>query len=850
MPNLIAYGLGTKNTKSTVQMFINPYADGMKEGQNTSTWTSVDLAQLEFPVAAHYADITGNGFNDVIICDKYGPSMDDIWPDGGRVSWLENRGDQEHGDWTLHVIGNSPGMHRLKTGYFTRRDRIQICAVPIVVASSDLETPAPVTIFTAPDDPRNHDGLWPSEVVTKEHLVHEVVVIPAEGHDQFDRVLLAGRDGVYLIWFNGRVWEKFSVGEGLPRTSDNPFWGAGSVAVGRIDGDYAGYIASTEAFHGNTVSVYVKPSEDSVDGIVGNKWQRKVLDDYGPLNPKHTGSIHQVVCADIDGDGCDEFLVAMMGSDPPDFDRTGVWCYKYWTFTKTKLSSISAGRIATGHFMAPNPTDFATISYSVPGYFESPNPSVNIFLSTGILAEKLDEEICFRVVRAGSTRFTSEMEFLDVAGRKMTLVVLPPNRTLQLPAGDTPTAVKVMAGSVSWSDTSLEAQKDIHFLAPRPFEVQSMIVSADSLRSGDEGAIFVLFKPSDTSAKPPFSSMEQLEAQNILPAFVPDDVRAMKFPWVKVQDRPWAHGRFKGLEFYNLVGWHVRFADDSADELAHVQMWTAGVGVSAGFHNHVEKSFCEIHACISNGTGRGGMRWATVPDDEFDPANPDLSKTELLVVPDLHEHGALWHTQGDGYPQIRVNDTVDYPWHAWLAGDGDGDEQSFDVWVAFEFPSFGTYSPSPLPEVVKPGQRYVIQVPSTDRFIGLENGSSTDGTLAAAYRKPIVESQQWIVSRVPGTDLYEFVNVQTGSLLCAQWPPVQEQKIIGTHSPANMGITSRWVVGLNDSGLTISLRLPRMETELFLGASAVLQENDEGWPVVLREGGVKPPVWNLQPVQV
>ena len=99
------------------------------------------------------------------------------------------------------------------------------------------------------------------------------------------------------------------------------------------------------------------------------------------------------------------------------------------------------------------------------------------------------------------------------------------------------------------------------------------------------------------------------------------------------------------------------------DEIAHVQMWTAGKGVSAGFHNHVEQSFCEIHGCLVNGTGEGGMRWATVPDADFDPNEPDLKKTELIVVPDLHAHGPLWRTQKDGYPLIRVNDTVDYPWH-------------------------------------------------------------------------------------------------------------------------------------------------------------------------------------------
>jgi hypothetical protein len=119
----------------------------------------------------------------------------------------------------------------------------------------------------------------------------------------------------------------------------------------------------------------------------------------------------------------------------------------------------------------------------------------------------------------------------------------------------------------------------------------------------------------------------------------------------------------QGLEFYNLVGFHVRSADDSDQVLCHIQLWTAGVGVSAGFHNHTGETFCEIHACIVNGTGKGGMSWATVPDGQFDPANPDPQKYDTVIVGDLHEHGPLWRTSRDGIPERRINGTVDYPWH-------------------------------------------------------------------------------------------------------------------------------------------------------------------------------------------
>jgi len=97
--------------------------------------------------------------------------------------------------------------------------------------------------------------------------------------------------------------------------------------VGKVGSDHAGFIASSEALHGNVVSVYTKPASSPSNTLSGVTWTRHVLENFGPL-PDQTGSIHQVVCADIDGDGVDEILVALMGSDPPTWDRTGVWSFK------------------------------------------------------------------------------------------------------------------------------------------------------------------------------------------------------------------------------------------------------------------------------------------------------------------------------------------------------------------------------------------------------------------------------------------------------------------------------------------------------------------------------------------
>lgn len=39
--------------------------------------------------------------------------------------------------------------------------------------------------------------------------------------------------------------------------------------------------------------------------------------------------------------------------------------------------------------------------------------------------------------------------------------------------------------------------------------------------------------------------MEQLVAHNIFPSQFPEALRHLEFPWVKVEDRPWANGGFK-----------------------------------------------------------------------------------------------------------------------------------------------------------------------------------------------------------------------------------------------------------------------------------------------------------------
>ncbi|CAF2101623.1 unnamed protein product [Rotaria magnacalcarata] len=123
--------------------------------------------------------------------------------------------------------------------------------------------------------------------------------------------------------------------------------------------------------------VYVKDTNSS---LRESQWERYILDVYGYPNESGESSGHYVVCADFDKDGDDEFLVAHRGPPP----NQGVFFYKpidisRGLFAKWKISDDSVARIAIADFDNDNAIDFATITYTVAGYYEAPNPSIDIF---------------------------------------------------------------------------------------------------------------------------------------------------------------------------------------------------------------------------------------------------------------------------------------------------------------------------------------------------------------------------------------------------------------------------------------------------------------------------------------
>ncbi|WP_062700375.1 FG-GAP repeat domain-containing protein [Streptomyces regalis] len=392
--DLVASGL----TKGSVVWYKNP---GKKD--RTTAWTKHEISVqdkggVKKPVAMDIAVLDGNSHPDIALCHDYGQCMFNCGKEDGKISWLTNPGNSG-GAWQREKIGTLVATHRLRLGHFTPTGKLQLAAFPVVGPTGGKKgvgDPALIKLYE-----NSSDGEWTSTVIDdqKFRIVHAIVArkFPGTPRPDLDSFIVAGKEGLaWLGYGSDGKWVRKPIGSGATpaqQSSEIPyeFQGTGNVAIGRVGGQEYACMLTVEPFHGNILAAYtrpwgVKPFDRPWNRTVVRQFKQPV---YGKDGQPKDAVGHHVVAADFDGDGDDEFLVAMRGPDPQ-----GVFYYKFSPAGKVlieqQISTDSAARIAVADFDRDGRLDFATTTYETEGYYKAGNPKVRVFYNDITGAHKDD----------------------------------------------------------------------------------------------------------------------------------------------------------------------------------------------------------------------------------------------------------------------------------------------------------------------------------------------------------------------------------------------------------------------------------------------------------------------------
>jgi len=660
--DIIAYGLNT----GVVRWYENP-----NQEERSGDWKERTIAQVHQPVGMSHGDINGNGIEDMVICCEYGDTMVTINEEGGLIFWLENPRNVD-GVWKKRYIGRATGMHRLCLGYFTQTTKLELLALPIVGKQHNTHSDLQVKLFQQPDDLEDAFE-WKETLITDTffHVIHDVAIrkFRMNRGDERDSAILASQEGVTWLYYDGE-WNWKVLFEGVPKTSEGGYWGCHDLDVGRIGDDPFAYIVAAGPFHGNVLMLYVRTSGD-MGTLENSTWKEYTLAIYGnneaPLRDGN-GPIHYTICADMDGDGNDEFLVALRDK--------GVKYFKIDDLMNGKLtckhaSDTSAARITVADFNGDRRLDFATIGYAVAGYYEADKVELAVFYNkdcttapTAGITFSLKEEDSTEVkvdITPDATLF-QEAKLLSIFHFTFSVVHLPANVSFP---GDCSTLqdgsmVKVLSGKLMMKidkiGSTVFLDNTIEPLGTRNMRVNSYDRKVHAVRD----TIFLLIVPDFNPAVQDFPLIESAEEVN-------KSIRSL----VSVNDKeiPFQFSAYNN--FWNMSGFSIRLLNQY---IAHLQFWLADRGINCGFHDHDhpekrgDKAFCEIHGALINGTGNGGMYRSRKGVGVKTEGREDCDQ---IIVPSGYEHGPLWNADSSGRAVWREEGSISYPYHAWIAGKGD-----------------------------------------------------------------------------------------------------------------------------------------------------------------------------------
>jgi hypothetical protein len=197
--------------------------------------------------------------------------------------------------WTPAPLPHEPTVHRIR--WMKRADgRLDLLSVPLHGRGNKDGAGAGVKIF-ALRKPATPDAPWTTELLDDSlHKTHNFDLVQWDA-DPAHEVLVAGREGLFLLDETGGRWQRTQLGT-------NDLGGAGEVRAGQLASGKR-FLAAIEPMHGNTLALY-RPGADGG----GAMWQRQVLDET-------LVDGHALACGDLAGLGRDQIVAGWRAMNRP-----------------------------------------------------------------------------------------------------------------------------------------------------------------------------------------------------------------------------------------------------------------------------------------------------------------------------------------------------------------------------------------------------------------------------------------------------------------------------------------------------------------------------------------------------
>lgn len=688
LPDIIGYGLNS----GELTWFENPNASHLASKE----WTARKIAQVDEPVGMYHAPIAGTAYEDIVICSQYGGTMDTIDTEGGKLHWYQNplgNGGTVDDVWVKRYIGKAAGMHRVVVGRFTQTEELEVMGWPICGQPGNTHSAIKVKLWQKPEDILNA-SMWNETLITETyfHVVHDLAMrkYRATTGDLRDSLIVASEEGLTWVYFD-EGWNFKHIADGVPSSTECGYWGCQNVDVGQIGEDPFAFIATSGPFHGNVAMVYIK-QRGGLGSIEGAEWKEYTLDVYGnnglPIRDGN-GDIHHVLCADMDGDGDDEILFSLRDQGVVYFKIDDATCGE---FLQYHTSTASAARATVGDFNGDGSLDYATMGYGVKDYYEAEDVQLNVYYNSFVTPSKKrlfnTQENVAGTIQLSCTK-DSEVQVDIFPDRKAlyqylitiyhfrhTIAYVPALSYLSKDYIKRGTMIKVISGYVQVTHQANTTPETIGNTCTPQGSLNLTILSDDEKILAVQETVLMIFQPDFDPTTEDFPIVRNAGQVNESIEF--QEVSGLK----EFAFKPYSDS----MSFCNMTGFTIR---KRRFKLCHIQFWLADRGVDCGIHDHsdlnAQKTFCEIHACMINGTGSGAMYRSREPY-VIPIGQIDREKMKKIVVPSGYEHGPLWNWDENGRPLRREDGSVVYRAHAWIAGDGDplNKHQSMDFWTAFE----------------------------------------------------------------------------------------------------------------------------------------------------------------------